>query len=182
MTRSTAVLESPRLVMRPIDVDNGDAEAMFALNADPDVVRYTGDGPFASIEAARAFVAAYKDVYAREGFGRWAVVPKAGEPLAGVNIGFCGLRRQHDGAHAGDVDLGYRLARATWGRGYATEAARATLAWGFDVARLARIIARAHVDNVRSHRVLEKVGMTRVGPVDMEGDPGLLFELRSDQR
>lgn len=165
------VLETTRLALRELVVD--DAAAMFALNRDPEVVRYTGDEPFPSVEAARAFVVAYRaDVYAQEGFGRLAVVPKEGEPHAGENVGFCGLRRVGD-----DVDLGYRLARATWGRGYATEASRAVLAWGFDVKGLERIIARAHVDNARSIRVLRNLGMRFVEHVDMDGMPGALYEL-----
>jgi ribosomal-protein-alanine N-acetyltransferase len=164
-------LDTPRLILRELDID--DAPSMVALNDDPEVVRYTGDGPFASLEAARAFVEAYRrDVYPRDGFGRWAVVPKAGQPRAGDNVGFCGLRRDGD-----DVDLGYRLTRDTWGLGYATEAGRACLAWGFAHANLERIIARAHVDNARSIRVLEKLGMTFVSSIDMEGMPGVLYEM-----
>jgi ribosomal-protein-alanine N-acetyltransferase len=169
------VLETARLVLRETGPD--DAEAMFALNSDPEVVRYTGDGPFPSVDAARSFFTNYREVYARTGMGRWAVVvkPGAGVPAedAGANIGFCGLKREDDG----DVDLGYRLLRRTWGKGYATEAARATLAWGFDVQRLTRIIGRAHVDNARSNHVLEKLGMTRVGPTDIEGAPAVLYEI-----
>jgi RimJ/RimL family protein N-acetyltransferase len=128
-----------------------DAEGMFELNADPEVLRFTFDDPFASLEAARAFLEDYQHLYDREGFARFAAL----DASTGTFLGWCGLRRQSDG----EIDLGYRYKRAAWGQGYATEAAQATLRYGFDEAGLRRIIARAHVDNAASIRVLQKVGM-----------------------
>lgn len=139
--------ETPRLRLREMTV--ADAEHAFALNNDPEVLRYTGDDPFVHVEEARAFLAAYP-AYQRDGFGRWAV-----ELHDGTWIGWCGLRRQEDG----QVDLGYRLLRAHWGRGYATEAAQACIELGFNRFGLDAIIARVARANRGSVRVLEKVGM-----------------------
>ena len=88
-------------------------------------------------------------------FGIWAVM----EGASGRFAGECGLRWSDDGA---DVELTYGLLPAFRGRGYATEAARAALAFGFEALSLSRIIAMARGDNAASHQVLEKCGMTRV--------------------
>ena len=73
----------------------------------------------------------------------------------GAVLGWCGLKRHGDG----QVDLGYRLLRSAWGRGYATEASKACLEWGFQEAGLDTIIGRVARANTASIRVLEKVGM-----------------------
>jgi RimJ/RimL family protein N-acetyltransferase len=142
-------LRTERQLLRPMTPD--DAQGMFDLNGDPEVLRYTFDDPFASLEAARAFLVDYQHVYEREGFARFAAIDLS----TGAYLGWCGLRRQPDG----EVDLGYRYKRAAWGRGYATEASLASLRFGFEEARLTRIIARAHVDHAASIRVMQKVGM-----------------------
>jgi RimJ/RimL family protein N-acetyltransferase len=143
------VLRTERQLLRRMTPD--DAQGMFDLNADPEVLRYTFDDPFASLEAARAFLDDYQHVYDREGFARFAAL----DASTGAFLGWCGLRRQPDG----EVDLGYRYKRAAWGRGYATEAARVSLRFGFEDAGLHRIIARAHVDNAASIRIMQKIGM-----------------------
>lgn len=142
-------LRTPRLVLRRLVPD--DAQAMFDLNADPEVLRFTIDKPRASVEEARRFLEAYQAVYRDDGFARWAAIEEA----TGEWLGWCGLRRQTDG----DVDVGYRYRRAVWGRGFATEGARASLAYGFDELRLERIIGVAHIGNAKSIRVLEKIGL-----------------------
>jgi RimJ/RimL family protein N-acetyltransferase len=140
-------LRTERQLLRRMTPD--DALGMFELNGDPEVLKYTFDPPFESLEAARAFLEDYQHVYDREGFARFAAIDTA----SGAFLGWCGLRRQPDG----EIDIGYRYKRAAWGRGYATEAARATLDWGLGV--VPRIIGRAHVDNAASIRVFQKIGM-----------------------
>lgn len=163
------VLETPRLVLRELGPD--DAAFAHALNADPEVLRYTGDPPFASVEDARAFLARYDD-YRRHGMGRWGAVLK-GE---GELVGWCGLKRH---AGQGDVDLGFRFVRRAWGRGLATEAAAACLRHGFGTLGLERVVGRAMEANVASHRVLEKVGMRLVGRFAEGGATWRLYEIRS---
>jgi HAD superfamily hydrolase (TIGR01509 family) len=147
----TAITESARFWLR--EIVPADAEEFFALNSDPEVVRYTGDGPFASLEAARGFLLGYAD-YARFKMGRWAVIDKA----SGENLGWCGLKT----LETGEVDLGYRLHRRHWGQGVATETSRAALDYGFRVLGLREIIAQVVPANVASARVLEKLGLRRV--------------------
>lgn len=158
---------TPRLRFREMNAD--DAHHAYELNSDPEVVRYTGDAPFASVEAAAEFLAAY-DHYQKYGFGRWAV-----ERISdGQWLGWCGLKYTPD---LDEHDLGFRLHRRHWGQGYATEAALACLECGFRDLGLQIIVGRAMAANLASIRVLEKVGMTQVGPYDFDGHPGVLYRI-----
>lgn len=147
-----------------------DAATFFALNSDPEVIRYTGDAPFDSVDAAREFLQAYQEVYQREGYGRWSVCLLSTDEC----VGWCGLRYQSD---VQLTDLGYRFFREWWGRGLATESGAASLAYGFEQLGLNEIIARAHTANTASIRVMEKLGMEHWKDEDMDGVPGRYYRL-----
>ena len=162
----TAVLQTERLWLRAFDVR--DAALVFALNRDPEVVRFTAD-PFDDIDHAEQVL---RDVilpqYVVAGMGRLAVHRRRD----GAFVGWCGLKRCQDG----EIDLGYRLARAAWGEGLATEAARACLAHGLGPLGLPRIIGRAALENAASIAVLRKCGMRYVGRSLDEGERVETFE------
>jgi RimJ/RimL family protein N-acetyltransferase len=142
------VLRTERMLLR--EIVPSDAPVFHALNADPEVMRWTGDVPFPSLADTEAFIRDYP-AYRQDGFGRCAM-----ERLSdGEVLGWCGLRRQPDG----EVDLGYRLFRRHWGHGFATEASIACVRYGFEVLGLPAIIGRAARANLASVRVLEKAGM-----------------------
>lgn len=143
------LIETERLVLRRFR--ELDARSLFELNDDPEVLRYTGDVPFDSVSEAAAFLKKYT-AYDRYGYGRWAVILK--EP--NVFIGWCGLKYHKKGF----TDLGFRFLREYWNHGYATEAARACLEFGFNNLQLREIIGRAAIRNLASIRVLEKLGMS----------------------
>jgi RimJ/RimL family protein N-acetyltransferase len=150
MADSGFTIETPRLLLREFRAD--DAAPLCALNADHDVMRYTGEDPFPDERAALQFIETY-DHYARHGFGRWAV-----EELGSGNfMGFCGLKSC---AESGDVDLAFRLFPDYWASGYATEASQASLAAGFNDFGLNDIIGRAMRENLPSISVLQKLGMS----------------------
>ena len=92
------LLETPRLLLR--EFNEMDGNAMYLLNADPDVIKYTGDPPFESPHEAQQFLIDYPD-YKKHGFGRWAVVEKESDQF----VGWCGLKRHEDGM----VDVGFRF-------------------------------------------------------------------------
>jgi len=132
-----------------------DREPFAALNADPRVVeflpgpltRQESDGRAARIEAH----------FAEHGFGVWAVEVPGVVSFAG----FVGLSIPRFQAHFTPcVEIGWRLAAEHWGRGYATEGAKAALAFGCDHLNLDEIVSFTVPDNVRSRRVMEKIGMT----------------------
>jgi RimJ/RimL family protein N-acetyltransferase len=142
------ILETERLVLRELNIK--DAPLLFALNEDPEVIKYTGDVQFVSLKETEAFLKNYSD-YQRNGFGRWAVVLKSSQEF----IGWCGLKRDAQGL----VDIGYRFFKNQWGKGYATESAAACLIYGFETLHLPEIIGRAHRENLASIRVFEKLQM-----------------------
>jgi [ribosomal protein S5]-alanine N-acetyltransferase len=91
-------------------------------------------------------------------------------------IGYCGIELYEGGP---EVELGFSFARSAWGRGYATEAALAWLKHGFGALGFPRVIALVKPANTASIRVLEKVGMTKLGPTQVAGGDWLLYETRS---
>ncbi|HEU4718154.1 MAG TPA: GNAT family N-acetyltransferase [Bacteroidia bacterium] len=154
--------ESARLRFR--DMEMRDTETMIRLNSDPEVIRYTGDPPFVSVESAHAFFAERIAAYKKHGYGRWITELKS----SGEIIGWCGLKLHED---TGETDLGYRFFRAHWGKGYATEGAKATIAFGCRTLGLTRIVAHARKENSASLRVLQKCGMKIIGEgVDCDGE------------
>ena len=145
----TTIMETDRLLLRTFVPD--DLEVFYHLVSDPDVTRFTLDGGKSREEVKQGLEERVFGDYRKYGYGRWATVLKA----TGRIIGFAGLKFLED---IGEVDLGYRFFKEYWGKGLATEAARALLAYGFDVLQLRRVIGIADVENKASIRVLEKVG------------------------
>ncbi|MFB6342084.1 GNAT family N-acetyltransferase [Saccharicrinis sp. FJH62] len=146
---SNLIIETDRLLIRPINLD--DIEPAYAMNLDADVSKYTGDGGVVSRkEIERRIKEDVLGDYEKYGFGRLAV------ELKGENefIGFTGLKYLQE-LH--EVDLGYRLMKKYWGRGIATEAARASLKLGFDKLGLKKILALVLPENSASIRVLDKL-------------------------
>ncbi len=163
---SETIIETPRFIMRKFEL--ADAQAMYELNLDPEVIRYTGDKAFASVEEAYTFLQNYNP-YATEGFGRWICVLKD----TGEITGWCGLRMQPD---MGLVDLGYRFYKRHWGKGYATETGLASVEYGFNEKKLAVITGHAMTENLASIRVLEKCGMI-YWKDDNDEEPGAYYRV-----
>lgn len=155
----TIVFETERLVLKQFTV--ADAKGFYELNQDPEVIRYTGDAPFCSVAEAEAFIRGY-DHYECYGYGRWSVFIRD----TGEYIGFCGLNYR---PAVDEVDVGFRFLRRHWGKGYATEAARGSLLYGFNELVLDKIVARAMQENLASHRVLQKLGMRFEKTFEAEG-------------
>ena len=144
-------IETERLILRQYTED--DAPAFFALNSDPEVMRYVPDELMVNVDQAREILRSHPMVdYRERGFGRWACILKA----SGEYIGFCGLKYLKE---IDDVDLGFRFIPSQWGKGLATEAALASVHYGFDELKLDHIVGLAELENRASIRVLEKVGM-----------------------
>lgn len=127
-----------------------DAKDMYLLNADPEVIKYTGDPPFQDEGEALAFIQQY-DHFQKHGFGRWVIVDQQSEEY----LGWCGLKKHDNGM----IDLGYRIKKVHWGKGIASEAAAACLDYGFNVLHINEIVGRSASANVVSIRILEKIGM-----------------------
>jgi RimJ/RimL family protein N-acetyltransferase len=157
-------LRTDRLVLRRWR--ESDLEPWAAMNADPEVREHLGD--LLTPEESAASVARFQAEFDERGYGWWAVEVAA----SGEFIGFAGLDAVDEGMPFTGVEAGWRLARAAWGHGYATEAARASLAFGFETLGLPEIVAVTTVANVRSQAVMERIGMTRDPDGDFD-DPGV---------
>jgi len=147
------VVETARLVLRDLTPD--DLEALAALYADPEIRRYFPDG-VRTFEETRAELAWIIDVYyGRYGYGLWATVLKE----TGTFIGRCGLLPwEIDGRT--EVEVAYLLDKRYWGRGLATEAARAIVDHAFATLPVDRLICMVDPENAASRGVAVKVGMT----------------------
>jgi RimJ/RimL family protein N-acetyltransferase len=151
-------LRTPRLTMRVWRAE--DREPFAALNRDPEVMRYIGSG-LLDARASDDMRARLRDEWERAGHGLWAL-QRTDDPTL---LGFCGLTRPAWGGRsvAGEVEVGWRLARDAWGHGFATEAARAALEVAWGPLGLSRVISLVHPENARSLAVCERLGMRVVG-------------------
>lgn len=148
-------LETERLYLRPWK--DADVEPFEALNADPRVCEFYPTEGFTRAESL-AMIARIRDEMAQYGFGLWAVEVKE----SGAFIGYTGLK--HLRAHhplAPAVEVGWRLAHSAWGQGYASEAAREALRYGFDELVLPEIVSFTTPVNRRSLAVMQRIGMER---------------------
>jgi RimJ/RimL family protein N-acetyltransferase len=149
-------ITTERLILREFKED--DWQAVLAYQSDPRYLRYY-EWTERSPEAVQAFVRMFLDQQQARPRTKFqlAVTLKHSNQL----IGNCGIRMETAGAT--EADIGYELASSYWGNGYATEAARAMIAFGFTELRVHRIWAHVVADNAGSARVLEKVGMRLEG-------------------
>ena len=139
-------LETERLYLREFTLD--DAEMIFQMHQDAVITKYTGDPiPWDNIELVQQILTDAILPQYKNNIGRWAVYLKSTNEF----LGWCGLKDVD-----GEIDLGYRYIQKYWGKGYATEAAKAVLNYGI---KLKNIIGRADSRNTASIKVLEKIGL-----------------------
>ena len=129
---------------------DSDLDSLAALFADPDVMRYVGNGQPSDRSEAQKALTSIVAHWARHGFGRWAIEDKQSNEF----LGYGGLR-----SLAGTPEVVYHFAKRYWGKGFATETARASLEFGFNQRGFDRIVAIAKPKNAASIHVMEKVGM-----------------------
>jgi ribosomal-protein-alanine N-acetyltransferase len=153
------VITTDRVILRQWRAE--DVDAFAAMGRDPEVMACFP--ALVEREQCEQMMARVRESIDRDGFGLWAIEVRGGAPF----IGFCGIQRvPFEAAFTPAVEVGWRLARAHWGHGYVTEAARAALAYGFDTLGLAEIVAFLIPANARSAAVCERLAMTR----DPDGD------------
>lgn len=153
------MIETPRLILRRWR--EADAEPFFAMGQDAEVMRYLG--PPMSREDCAAIVARQNRVADDYGSCFWAVERRAD----GAFIGFCGIKPgPEDTPIAGEPEIGWRLARAAWGQGYAREAAQASLDYGWATQDWPEVAAITVLANTQSWGLMIRLGMTR----DPDGD------------
>lgn len=165
----TLIAETNRLYLREFNAS--DAIHFFEMNKDPEVIQFTGDSSFSSLLEAQKFIEAY-DQYKKYNMGRWAVIRKGDNAF----LGWCGLKF-HPKEHL--IEVGYRFYKKYWGHGYATESCKSSITYGFKTLKLATIFAHAHKDNLASHNVIIKSGLSWIGDGFYDGMPAKLYKLNN---
>ncbi len=151
-------LETKRLILKFLD--SSDLENLIALRADPDVMKYIGDGSVHTAEQVKKFLLTDAIPYQeKHGTGFFAVFEKE----FGHFIGQAGLFHMGFYDKQPDIELAYRLHKKYWGRGYATELAKALIHWGFEHLDIPKIVAGAELENIASQKVLIKAGFNCKG-------------------
>ncbi len=168
------ILETPRFILREFSTD--DVDGLFLLESNPNVYRYlsifhpvTGENlypPKTSKDEVYPIIENIQKQYEENGFGRWAIISKDNNDF----IGWCGLKVETE-IRKPQVynDIGYRLREEYWGKGIATETAKACMDYGYNKLNLDTICAAAVKDNIASDRVLHKIGLKRSEEFIFEG-------------
>lgn len=156
------LFQTPRLFLRQFT--EADAPLILELNSDPEIVKYLHEPTLKTVDHAAQVL---KDIILPQydnGLGRWAIHVKENNEF----IGWCGLKYRPE---LDEIDLGYRLMQKAWGKGYATETAQQTLEYGFKTLNIKLITGRAHIENIASIKVLEKIGMNFIGEAVVDDCP-----------
>jgi RimJ/RimL family protein N-acetyltransferase len=165
------IFESPRLLFREFIKD--DVQLLCDLNSNPNIIKYVHE-PTPTIEnTTEALQNIILPQYKLYGHGRWAVHLRSTSEF----IGWCGLKYLKE---IDEIDLGYRFKENHWGKGYATEAAKATIDYGFNTLCLKKIIAKALPENTGSLKVMENCGMNYIGTRIEDGLLLKVYELKRE--
>jgi RimJ/RimL family protein N-acetyltransferase len=163
------IIETNRLIIREFLAD--DAEGIFELNSNADVMKYTGAPLMQNIAQATDFIANYKE-YDLYGYGSWACIEKATANF----IGAFGLRYLPQKSTTG---MGGLFLPQFWGKGYATEVAQACINYGFEKLGLDEIIALAAEDNKASVTVMKRLGMEPFEEINNNGVKVLCYKIKN---
>ena len=159
-------LETERLILRPLVED--DAAVLCSLLQDPDVVRYIGDGTIPGPEDCWRAIAAWLGHWVLRGYGPWAVT----ERESGTFMGRVGIHFPYGWP---GPELAYTLGKPFWGRGFATEATRAAMDWGFTHRDFLALMSLIYPENAASIRVATKLGETLRGDATLHGKTVLRY-------
>ncbi|CAM9476120.1 unnamed protein product, partial [Ectocarpus fasciculatus] len=156
-------ITTPRLILR--DLQESDCPGMHAMGTDPAVCAALGISCALDSTETLGHIRSVQAQYKSNGFGRYAMLDRE----SGSFLGWAGLKIENNvNGRASFIDLGYRMLPQYWGRGYATEASRALVSYGFDVLGVDTICAYVESSNPSSRRVAEKAGLRVTGTFDGE--------------
>jgi RimJ/RimL family protein N-acetyltransferase len=167
------ITETGRMLIRSLSL--GDVPVLTEILSDPEVMKHSVRG-VCDEEATRRFVEWCLACYKSHGVGPWALIEKGTSNL----IGFCGVGPERVG-DAEEINLGYRLARRYWGRGLATESARASVAYAFETRKFESVVVMIEPEHIASLRVAEKAGFRNFQQVAFHEKPVRLYRITRDQ-
>lgn len=173
--KSVPTLRTARFVLRAFRED--DVPALAALHADPDVMRYLRPNGVAEPLPRQAwdYMTLQLGHWLLRGYGKWAMADAATDELIG-RVGYFDAPYDWPG-----LELGWTISRRLWGQGYASEAARLALDWGFETLGNNEIISAIHPQNVRSIRVAERLGEKPVRDYMMAGDIYRIYAISREE-
>ena len=161
-------LRTSRLTLRPLQPN--DAEALHRIYQTEGVLRYFPNPIAPPLEKVQRLITAQQVHWETHGYGNWGLLPDGEEEI----IGWAGLQYLLE---LDETEVGFLLDQPFWGRGYATEAALASLQFGFEHFSLDHMIALVHPDNLASQRVIEKCGMTYMETISLWGMELMRFRI-----
>jgi ribosomal-protein-alanine N-acetyltransferase len=170
---SIPTVTTARLVLRAFTDE--DIDPLHLILGDASVLRFFPNPAPWSRERVEEMVSEQRNHWEHYGYGWWAVQTRAGNAC----IGWCGLQFLPE---TNEVEVAYLLGRAYWGQGLATEAALASLRWGLEALALDRIVAIVDPENLRSQRVIEKLGLAFAGEARYFGMDCLRYEIGQHPR
>lgn len=158
-------IETTRLILRPVTLD--DIDDFFELDSNPTVHKFLGNNPVKTKAQSKEMIIAILKQYEDFGMGRLVMIKKDTNEF----MGWSGIKyEQNLRKEFNYYDLGYRLKEQFWGKGYATEAALASLDYGFNTLKLKEICAAAGINHIASNIILKKIRMQPSGTFEFEGD------------
>jgi ribosomal-protein-alanine N-acetyltransferase len=169
-----SIIETERYLIRPLITK--DAEGIFELDSNPKVHTYLGNNPIKTLAEAENVIQLIQKQYQDLGIGRWAIIEKA----TGNFVGWTGFKyiTAPVNNHVNYHDLGYRLIEKYWGKGVATETAKACLKYAFDILNLNEVYGICDVENIDSKNILQKCGFELKEHFMYDDVPHYWFEIK----
>lgn len=167
------LFETDRLFLRQFEDNDTDAALILSMNSIPEVLQYLHEPLLQDMNHAKEILRNIILPQYKNKLGRWSVHLKNNNEF----IGWCGLKYRPE---RNEIDLGYRFIPVAWGKGYATEAAIACLQYAFNSLKLEKINACAHIENIASLSILQKIGMQYTGDEIIDECPVKCFIIKSE--
>lgn len=173
---NNTIIETERFYIRPLIAK--DAAGIFELDSNPQVHTYLGNNPIKTLAEAENVIRLIQKQYEDLGIGRWAIIEKS----TGNFVGWTGFKFiiEPTNNRVNYHDLGYRLIERYWGKGIATETAKACLKYAFEVLKLEEVYGICDVDNTGSKNILEKCGLKLTDTFDNDGVQHYWFEIKKE--
>ena len=169
-------IETERLILR--ELTETDVEGMFELDSNIDVHTFLGNNPIKTKEQAEQNIQFIRTQYLERGVGRFAVIEKNSSDFIGwCGLKFCKGKEEELNGISNFIDIGYRLIPKFWGKGYASEAAFASLDFGFKNMKYECIYGAAETANIGSNKILRKIGLQYINEFNYKGIKASWYQL-----
>lgn len=157
-------IETDKFLLREIEFS--DLDAMFELDSDPLIHKYLGNKPIKDKKQAEETIKFVRQQYLENGIGRWAIQEKENNEF----VGWTGLKlvKETINNQSNYYDLGYRILRKHWGKAYASQSAKLSLDYAFNIMKINEIFAAAHIHNIASNKILQKLGFEYINTFDYD--------------